>query len=70
MAEPLNLSYAYSNQYKEEKSHSFITLASRSQNSAQRLGPVSKWPYKTLTERLIINDVLLMLKGCNNVCIL
>ena len=59
--EPLNLSHIYSTQYQEEKPNSCIPMNSKANNLSQKLGPVAKWPYETLTERLILNDVLLML---------
>ncbi|CAI2367015.1 unnamed protein product [Moneuplotes crassus] len=64
--EPMNLSYFYSNQFKENEVNDSTSFASKPKNLMQRLGPVLKWPYKTLTERLIINDILLMLKGLSN----
>jgi hypothetical protein len=67
MVEPLNLSYIYSNQYNEKNHLKYMTLSSKSKKYASGLGPVAKWPYKTLTERLIIHDIFLMLKGLKNV---
>jgi hypothetical protein len=67
MVEPLNLSHVYSKQYTEERHLNYMTLSSKSKNYVSGLGPVAKWPYKTLTERLIIHDIFLMLKGLKNV---
>lgn len=66
MKEPLNLSFAYSTQYTSENLSCIMSLSQRSQNYRPYTS-VPKWPYKTLTERLILNDLLLMLKGLNSV---
>ena len=67
MFEPLNLAKAYSRQYQEEKELRYVTLANRSNNGNTHSHFALKWPYKTLSERLILNDIFLMLKGLDNV---
>lgn len=66
MKEPLNLSFAYSTQYTSENLGCVMSLSQRSKNYRPYTA-VPKWPYKTLTERLILNDLILMLKGLNSV---
>ena len=66
--DPQNLGHFYSNQYKKQEDMHYFDLKNFSSYNSQKLyAPVPKWPYKTLTERLILNDIFLMLKGLSNV---
>ena len=67
MFEPLNLATQYSRQYQEEKELKYVTLANRANNGNTNSHHALKWPYKTVSERLILNDIFMMLKGLDTV---